>query len=92
MKVNEYMSSETPIVGFDLQETRFSAQDAAVYAEPNDYVALARLVIELVDDPERRRRMGQIGRKRVEELLAWDHQKGHLLAAYETAIARRPRE
>jgi glycosyltransferase involved in cell wall biosynthesis len=91
VKVNEYMASETAIVAFDLKETRFSAQDAAVYAEPNDYRGLARLVIELVDDPERRRRMGQLGRKRVEEILAWDHQKGQLLAAYEMALARRAR-
>ena len=34
-KTMEYMAYELPVVAFDLVETRVSAQDAAVYATPN---------------------------------------------------------
>ena len=60
-KTMEYMAFELPVVAFDLKETRVSADDAAVYVEPNDVAAYARAIGELLDDPERRRRMGRTG-------------------------------
>src|SRR5262249_10935740 len=35
IKTMEYMALEKPVVAFDLAETRFSAQGAALYAVPN---------------------------------------------------------
>ena len=60
-KTMEYMAFELPVVAFDLKETRVSADDAAIYVEPNDVAAYARAIAELLDDPERRRRMGERG-------------------------------
>jgi hypothetical protein len=40
----------------------------------------------LLDDPERRRSMGALGRQRIEAELAWHHQVPPLLTAYETAL------
>ena len=54
-KTMEYMAFELPVVAFDLQETRVSASDAAVYATPNDVEELAKLLVDLVDDEPRRR-------------------------------------
>ena len=51
-KTMEYMAFELPVVAFDLKETRVSADDAAVYVEPNDVAAYARAIVELLDDPE----------------------------------------
>lgn len=90
-KILEYMALGKPIVQFDLTEGRVSAGEASLYAAPNDTRDFARKLSELLDDPERRRAMGEIGRKRVEQDLAWHHQIPHLLAAYarlETATAR----
>jgi glycosyltransferase involved in cell wall biosynthesis len=75
MKVMEYMAFEVPLVAFDVDETRVSAGDAAVYATDNDPAGMADLVGELLDDPERRARMGRCGRSRIEGGLAWDHQE-----------------
>src|SRR3546814_4363089 len=55
-KVMEYMALGKPIVQFDVFEGRFSAQDASAYARPNDPVALARQILDLLGDPERRDR------------------------------------
>lgn len=81
-KIMEYMSLAKPIVQFDLSEGRFTAQEASVYARPNDAVDLAERIVELLDDEERRERMGRLGRERVERELAWHHEEPKLLAAY----------
>ncbi len=88
-KVMEYMAMSRPIVSFELREARVSAGEAALYAPANDESEFAKLITRLLDDPEERRRMGEIGRERVAGPLSWDHSKTALLAAYEAAVAPR---
>lgn len=82
-KIMEYMALGKPIVQFDLTEGRFSAQDASLYAARNDHEDMARKIVELLDDPERRQRMGEFGRRRVEQELEWQYEAPKLLAAYD---------
>ncbi len=82
-KIMEYMALGKPIVQFDLTEGRFSAQEASLYAAKNDPVDLARKIVELLDDPERRQRMGEYGRNRVVNELEWRYEAPKLLAAYD---------
>ncbi len=82
-KIMEYMALGKPIVQFDLTEGRFSAQAAALYAVKNDTADLAARIVELLDDPQRRREMGAYGRRRVEHDLEWRHEVPKLLSAYE---------
>ena len=81
-KIMEYMALGKPIVQFDLTEGRISAQQASLYAKPNDARDLAEKILALLDDPERREQMGRFGRRRVEQELAWPHEVPKLLAAY----------
>ena len=83
IKILEYMAVGKPIVAFDLPEHRFSAQDAALYATPNDASDFARQIVRLMDKPEWGQTMGIIGRQRIEEQLAWSYQAKNLLAVYE---------
>ncbi len=82
-KILEYMALGKPIVQFDLTEGRISAQEASLYAKRNDSVDLAEKIVELLDDPARREKMGKFGRDRVVNELAWTHEVPKLLAAYE---------
>jgi glycosyltransferase involved in cell wall biosynthesis len=82
-KIMEYMALGKPIVQFDLAEGRFSAQEASLYARPNDAIDLGDKIVELLDDPERRLAMGNFGRARVERELAWPYEAPKLLAAYD---------
>ena len=86
-KVIEYMFFGLPVVAFDLHETRVSAGAAGCYAEANSDLALAAAIDALLGDPVLRATMGEFGRRRVQEVLAWDHSVGPLLAAYEQALA-----
>lgn len=95
VKLLEYMAMSRPVVAYDLAETRRTAQDAVAYAAPNEPLSLARRIDELLDDPERRERMGRLGRARIETVLSWEHAERQLLAAYDHAFhiadARRSR-
>jgi glycosyltransferase involved in cell wall biosynthesis len=83
-KIMEYMALGKPIVQFDLAEGRFSAQGASLYARRNDARDLAARIVELLDDPQRRRAMGEFGRRRVVDELEWRHEVPKLLAAYDS--------
>ena len=83
IKVLDYMAVGKPIVAFDLAETRISAGEAALYARPNDDADLAAKILEFLDDGERARRAGDIGRRRVETALAWKHVEPNLIKAYD---------
>jgi len=81
-KILEYMALGKPIVQFDLAEGRYSAQNASLYARPGDTTDFASKIVTLLDDPERRRLMGEFGRRRVLDQLEWRRQVPSLLAAY----------
>src|ERR1700723_2461346 len=51
IKIMEYMAFSKPIVSFDLKETRYSAQDAAMFVPANDEMAFAKAIIKLMDNP-----------------------------------------
>ena len=83
-KTMEYMSFSVPVVAFDLLETRVSAGEAAVYATPNVIEEFAELILKLLEDEERRLRMGSEGRSRIVGSLAWHHQRSNYLRVLES--------
>ena len=86
MKVAEYMAIGRPIVSFDLLETRESAGDAAVYVPANDERAFAEAIDTLLQDPERRRQLGESGRRRVEQELSWEVSRRALVEFYQCML------
>jgi len=91
IKVMEYMASGTPVVAFDLPETRVSAGDAAAYAPPGDIEGFAARLEEVLTDPELRAAMRAEAARRM-PALRWESQVANLLAAYRRALAGHPRQ
>jgi glycosyltransferase involved in cell wall biosynthesis len=77
------MALGKPIVQFDLAEGRFSAQEASLYARKNDIEDMADKIVELLDSPKLRKKMGAFGRNRVLNALEWKYEAPKLLKAYD---------
>lgn len=92
IKIMEYMALGKAIVQFDSTEGRFSAQESSLYSSRDNRVQdFAANILWLLDNPDKRKRMGEFGRRRVETELAWQYSVQNLLAAYERAFADKPR-
>ncbi|MEO8391394.1 MAG: glycosyltransferase family 4 protein [Chloroflexota bacterium] len=82
IKITEYMAASKPIVAFDLPEHRYTAENAALYAQANDPYDFACKLGELMDDAARGEIMGRLGRRRMQDSLGWPHQAENLLEVY----------
>ncbi len=90
VKLSEYMALSRAIVSYDLPESLRAAEGAALFATADDPAAFAAAIGELLDDPARREVLGAAGRRRVEDVLAWEHQRRALLGAYARLAAPEP--
>lgn len=88
-KILEYMALGKPIVQFDLTEGRFSAQEASLYAEPNNAIDMADKIIQLLDNPAKRKEMSEYGRQRIVNELSWEHTSRALLEGYDKYFKKR---
>ena len=88
IKIMEYMALGKPIVQFDMKEGRYSAGRASLYSNGENLVTdFATKILWLLEHPEERQRMGEFGRRRVQEELAWKYSVANLLAAYQRVFA-----
>lgn len=89
VKIMEYMALGKPIVQFDVKEGKVSAGESSLYVSKDDYINdFAAKILWLLDRPEERARMGEFGRQRVLNELAWKYSVPKLLAAYERALLK----
>ena len=79
----EYMSYALPVVSFDLHETRYSAQDCAIYVQSGDIEGFAQATIDLIDNPERRAELGVLARQRVSAELDWEPQSRAYISVFD---------
>jgi glycosyltransferase involved in cell wall biosynthesis len=85
----ELMACETPLVvsrAGAIPEVVGDDGECAVLVTPGDVQELAASIGALLDDPERRARMGAAGRRRVRERFSWRSVAEATAAAYERAI------
>jgi glycosyltransferase involved in cell wall biosynthesis len=83
VKIMEYMTFGKPIVQFLTTEGKVTAGDAALYIVNNNEIDFAHGVIELLEDPEKRKEMGTFAQKRIVNELCWDKQKVNLQRVYD---------
>lgn len=81
-KTVEYLGRGVPVVAVDLIETRRTAEDAAAYVPTGHPKEFAATLDELLDDPDRRARMREIGLTRFTERLAWERQEANYLSVW----------
>jgi glycosyltransferase involved in cell wall biosynthesis len=91
----ELMACATPLVvsrAGAIPEVVGPDGECADLVTPGDVGQLARAIADLLDDPERRARMGQAGRRRAMERFSWRAVAEAVAAAYDRVIADYARE
>jgi glycosyltransferase involved in cell wall biosynthesis len=87
----EAMASGTPIVASRvgaLPEVLGQDGACAQFVRPADVNEFTSVLGELFDSPEKRRRLGQAGRRRAVEVYSWESVAAQTVRVYERAIAR----
>ena len=74
-----------PIQGLSILDSALSS----LYAAPNDATDFAKSIVRLIDDPEMRDQLGEIGLRRITTDLSWEAQIPNLLAGYKRALLKR---
>ena len=88
LKAIEYMAFALPVVSFDLAETRRTTGSAGQVVRDETPSSFAAALAELLDDPQRRARMGAIARERAHGDLSWDRNRAIYLDVARTVLAR----
>ena len=86
-KVMEYMALGKPIVSFDLKEAKYSAKEAALYVERNNYRAFAEGILSVIHNERMAIRMGEFGMRRVATELSWQNQIRNLISCYQFVLS-----
>jgi glycosyltransferase involved in cell wall biosynthesis len=84
-KVFEYMMLGLPFVQFDLKQTSREAREAALVVDHSPD-ALATGIIELIDDPARRERMGRFGLATAQREFQWSVEQTKYVATYQSLL------
>ncbi len=72
-KVINYMGAGLPVVCFDSKNNRRFLEDGGIYAESSEVKNLAEKMIWAVENPEESKRLGDMNKKRVQEVFSWDN-------------------
>lgn len=87
-KLFDYMHLGLPVIASDFPEIRkiVNEADCGILVDPTDVGAITASMAYLIDNPDEARRLGENGRRAVEEQYNWKRVEGELLGVY-SAIA-----
>ncbi|WP_221566985.1 glycosyltransferase family 4 protein [Alkalihalobacillus sp. TS-13] len=84
IKMFEYMSAGLPVIAsnFPLWKEIVEDNDCGICVDPLDEAKVSKAILELLEDPERCRRLGENGRRAVAEKYNWEKESERLLEIY----------
>jgi glycosyltransferase involved in cell wall biosynthesis len=86
MPAGEAMACGVPVVSTTGGALPEVLGEAAVLVPPADADALRHAIVSLLDDPDRRRGLGEAGLKRVKNFFTWRHAAEKTISVYREAI------
>jgi glycosyltransferase involved in cell wall biosynthesis len=86
MPAGEAMACGVPVISTSGGALPEVLGDAGMLVPPADAKALEQAIVALLDDPEKRRRMGEAGLERVMKSLTWRHAAEKTVGVYREAI------
>ena len=87
-KLFEYMAAGLPVIAsdFPLWRSIVNGAECGICVDPTDPVAIRRAIVQLMDDPEQCRRLGENGRRAVQEKYSWHSEEKKLLILYQNIL------
>jgi glycosyltransferase involved in cell wall biosynthesis len=82
----EAMCCSTPVISTTAGALPEIVGDAGILVPPADTQALAEAIADLMDNPDRRRQLGEMGHRRVINMFNWRNTAKHTVDVYEEAI------
>ncbi|RMF16450.1 MAG: glycosyltransferase [Candidatus Dadabacteria bacterium] len=91
VKIYEYMAASMPMIVSDFPEWReqFAASGAVEFVPPQDPIALAKRMDQLLLDPDGLEVRGRLGRKWVEQHCSWERESERLIGFYRQLLESR---
>ena len=85
IKLFEYMACEIPVIASNFPEISkvVKEADCGILVNPTDINEIADTILYLLEHPDEAKRMGDNGRRAVEEKYNWDKMEEKLLKLYE---------
>ena len=85
IKLFEYMACEIPVVASNFPEISkvVKEADCGILVDPTNVDEIANAILYLLEHPEEAKRMGDSGRRAVEEKYNWERMEEKLLKLYE---------
>jgi glycosyltransferase involved in cell wall biosynthesis len=72
-KVINYMGAGLPVVCFDGKNNRRFLGENGIYAPDDKVENLAEKIIWAIENPDKARKLGELNKKRVEEVFSWNN-------------------
>lgn len=87
-KIFEYMAAGIPIIAtdFTLWKEIIEDQNCGICVNPNDLVGISHAILELMENKEKSKQMGDKGKVLVKEKYNWNSQEPILFEAYNSII------
>ncbi|MBU2253116.1 MAG: glycosyltransferase family 4 protein, partial [Proteobacteria bacterium] len=86
MPAGEAMACGVPVISTSGGALPEVVGEAGILVQPGDTESLREAIVSLLNDPERRRRLGQAGLARVRTSLTWRHAAQKTVEVYREAI------
>ncbi len=86
MPAGEAMACGVPVISTTGGALPEVVGNAGILIPPADKEAMERAIIELLDDPEKRNRLGQLGLERVRSSFTWKHAAQKTVDVYKETI------
>ena len=90
-KVINYMGAGLPVVCFDSKNNRRFLAESGIYADNDSIDDFSSKIIWAIENPDRAAGLGELARKRVEEVFSWNSSIKDTVEAFKMLTSRRER-
>jgi glycosyltransferase involved in cell wall biosynthesis len=90
-KVINYMGAGLPVVCFEGKNNRRFLGEGGIYATDDKIENLSAKMVWAIENPDKAKKLGQLNKKRVEEVFSWNNSIKDTVEAFEKLTSKNSR-